>query len=888
MTSAMDVDSEVSPMHENYIESLVEPWKTIALKAVPAATEANPLSEASARLEQLEIDVRSRFVNLFFETDVYGVVGAAGNFWRKTLDLCLNFVCEASKPKPLPAYENMTPRRLPILLLEDGLDALSVSDAQQFWLTYVEPTLDGPDHLLGDLMWKSSNACNLPFLRVCNQFLRILDNASQSSQYEWQGRILTALAKAFSVADRSALKLWGTFRSGNANAYESEDIFDEYHPAVKEITPSSSSQVDYDLYESFWSLQSDFSNPNHIQIGPFMKKLKMVLEALESAASIRSDSSTAPKCDAVRYLTASSLLPTQLSSPDFRTSVVSQFLIVSSHLSSESAALANALTPFLSRAKKLLEKDDPELYHLLWETILQHREDAWRRWKKDKCPMAAFAPKQKPPAASAQNGERTLTMNGPLGESDAPPEQEYQSLQTEDLVKVSQELQKTVPSLEDHLEPYVEALDPESGIEADYHPGNDPLFAWRAMRLFAKHQLPLIKQCRKPQDLERITRELYRAKGNDIPGEMAPPSDNEVDEESVQRTPNDQQEMDGKSEQDDEEETKSRDGEEEDGSSNDDSSSDEGSHSRETEEKQAQPTSEAKLKNESEDKEEANEAMLDNDMEDSVEAQAGSGPIDTSDLKPETDDSKERPDESMDKEPTKDHDENNSKEGSFLGDKTEKPILKEDPATIEATGKSTGGPDTKSETTDTKTGPYDARDVKGANDDENKRVGRQPRGGGGRQDRDKDRKRRRSASVDRVNDKAPRRDHDGGRYNERRGGSGGRGGRRDDGSSGGRDRGRRDTSPPGRRGDRREEGGHVDGRGPPPEHYNVGSSTGSRGGGRYDDRSGPPSRGGRLDGPPPSRRADDGPPPRGGRGGGGRRGDDRRRGRDSFSGGGRR
>merc|ERR1711935_943766 len=94
-------------------------------------------------------------------------------------------------------------------------------------------------------------------------------------------------------------------------------------------------------------------------------------------------------------------------------------------------------------------------------------------------------------------------------------------LDNSDIVAVSKDLHIKLPTLEEHLKPYVEALDPESGIEDEYHPKNDSLFSWRAMRLYAKHQLPLMSQCRQPADLEKITREWYRQSHRmEIPGEM--------------------------------------------------------------------------------------------------------------------------------------------------------------------------------------------------------------------------------------------------------------------------------------------------------------------------------------------------------------------------------
>jgi THO complex subunit 1 len=475
--------------------------------------------------------VRLQALQLFLQDTNYDLQ-VIGNHWKSALNLCLHLVqfannVEKDDDSKTNNYSNMAARKLPLLLIEDCLDGLSVQDCQEFWSSFVEPALD--EVLLGDLLWKSSTVCHLPFLRVCNQFLKLLATASTSDDQEWKGRILWALSKGFSIADRSAMKVWGSFHTSNITNYESKEDFDTTSDK------SSSASINYSLYQAFWSLQADFSNPNRIQVGDFIKKMKLVLKGLESATSqhTSSSSSTAstPTPSSIRYLTSSTLLPSQLANADFRSCVVTQFLIVASHLSSESPPLANALSGLLSRAHKLLKTDHPELYTILWDSILSDREAQWRQWKKQKCPASAFAPKRKVDKTNVEKKQRARLLDGPLGNNESGSssmKQGYELLGKDDLLKFSQDLVKTVPTLEQHLEPYVEALDPESGIENEYHPKNDSLYSWRAMRLYAKHQLPLLKHCRKPADLERMTRQWYVSQGKVIAGEM-PPEDEEED-----------------------------------------------------------------------------------------------------------------------------------------------------------------------------------------------------------------------------------------------------------------------------------------------------------------------------------------------------------------------
>ena len=152
-------------------------------------------------------------------------------------------------------------------------------------------------------------------------------------------------------------------------------------------------------------------------------------------------------------------------------------------------------------------------FSLVLDSILSDKEVQWRKWKKiDKCSAAAFAAIKKTGVANGKKRKRSL-LDGPLGTSNENSSDQYEILGKKDLMEISQKLIKTAPTLESHLEDYVDALDPESGIEEEYHPKNDSLFTWRAMRLYAKHQLPRLKKCREPADLERMTREWYKEQG---------------------------------------------------------------------------------------------------------------------------------------------------------------------------------------------------------------------------------------------------------------------------------------------------------------------------------------------------------------------------------------
>eukprot|EP00980_Cylindrotheca_fusiformis_P029633 scaffold23625_cov137-Cylindrotheca_fusiformis.AAC.18 len=520
-TKSMDVDDGPSPKDASFVESLTEPWKSIASKVIPLDDAESPLESASERLEQLEIDCRSHIFEVLKNRN-QNIAEAIGDCWKTALNLCFHLVYYASSNPKDSRYTDILPVKLPLLLIEDCFDGLTITECKQFWEKSIEPAFD---ILFGDLLWDSSNSSRLQFLRVCNQFL----SRMEPTDFQWKGRVMMALAEGFPIADRSALKMWGHFHSSDNNDFETEE---EFQATDKSSIPTAS-PVDYSLYRAFWSLQNDFSNPNRIQLAGFINKMKIVLDALESAAS-NTEAKRIPSAESQRYLTSSSLFLTQLGTAKFRTSVVSQFLIVAAHLSAESPSLASALSTLLLRARKLLQTDNEELYKLLWDAILSKREVQWRKWKKEsKCAASAFAPKRTlEEAKSQQQKKRTRLLDGKLGEgNDRDDPKQYEIVKRDELAKIALELSQT-PTLEEHLEEYVDALDPGAGIEEEYHPKNDPMFSWRAMRLFAKHQLPLLKHCRKPADLERMTRQWYLDQGKVIPGEM-PASDPESDEEST-------------------------------------------------------------------------------------------------------------------------------------------------------------------------------------------------------------------------------------------------------------------------------------------------------------------------------------------------------------------
>ena len=569
--------NHIQPTDVDYIDSIEDLFfKSVAQQVIITdAQQGGAADETNRRLEDLEIGVRKKLFELLQEneklqcydhdeddikeSDNNEIADVIGTFWKSTLDLCHHIVHHASSSS-CTRYDNMAScRRLPFLLLSDCLEGLpSLEDTQKFWIDYVEPVL--VDTLFGDKFWCQLTETNnskkislpsshLPFLKVTNQFLKRLEYSSDNAvRVEWKGRILWALSKGFSIADKSAMKSWGNFHTTNATDFESKEEFDKVLRTniASSTNTSTTTVVEYNIYEAFWYLQNDFANPSKIQVGEFIKKLRLILAAMESATASGSGcevskivTSKTVHSKQVKYLTSSALLPSQMNDPSFRSSVLTQFLIVASHLGAESPPLKNALASLLVRARKLLQNDHPHLHKILWESILATgREDDWRQWKKQKCLSKVFAPNFKRKihldlgdavdVITKSSNKKRQSLDYPLGDNttldneNATSEGMFTSSSHNFLDRaIPKDFSEKIPTLEQHLELYVDALDPDSGIEDEYHPKNNSLFTWRAMRLYAKHQLPLMSQCRKPADLEKITREWYRnSHGKDIPGEM--------------------------------------------------------------------------------------------------------------------------------------------------------------------------------------------------------------------------------------------------------------------------------------------------------------------------------------------------------------------------------
>eukprot|EP00978_Attheya_sp_CCMP212_P016321 scaffold42639_cov37-Attheya_sp.AAC.4 len=247
-----------------------------------------------------------------------------------------------------------------------------------------------------------------------------------------------------------------------------------------------------------------------------------------------------------KYMTNSELLHLQLKDPELRIHILTQLLIVSSHLqqscsssaadgasttttNNESVMIRSKLLHLQQRAEELLNVVPPNgrqhLRTVQW--LLKERESMWKRWKKSKCkPLEKTLLTNTTSTTPNHKTKKRRLMDGHGSDSDAVVASVKRI--REELPTISKEMKtKATPKLYDFLEEYVDALDPEAGIEAEYHPRNDKVFSWRALRLLRMQSSattfgPLIR--RTDGDFEAMVRHIWQHERNiAIPKAPTPP-----------------------------------------------------------------------------------------------------------------------------------------------------------------------------------------------------------------------------------------------------------------------------------------------------------------------------------------------------------------------------
>lgn len=352
------------------------------------------------------------------------------------------------------------------------------------------------------------------------------------------------------AAETNEAKLSAAGKEAIKESIEGEEM------EVEEAVPSSSvgeSPVNYHLYKVFWEIQSFLScDPKVMEQKnkwpELLKSAKLLLDTFEAdcnkseirqakrrheqelkvAQCINSNNRAAKEIlpgsfntgeshyMGCKYLTSSQLFSLEFHDPAIRLQLGIQLLIAVHHrLKSPPSDLKPTSTVSTAPSSVVSEADLTELeqriFGLLESTPLvrgeellrtlrsllssaESREESWLRWKQSHCPSF-----EQPPATLAlsagDEGDRERKRRRMSSEAAADSTGGFFfEHQWEAMREATRRLVQQVPSMELHLQDFVDAEDPEAGIEDEYHPKHDTMYCWRARRLMATSKLSVFEE----------------------------------------------------------------------------------------------------------------------------------------------------------------------------------------------------------------------------------------------------------------------------------------------------------------------------------------------------------------------------------------------------------
>jgi hypothetical protein len=248
---------------DSIIEDLKDPKYPQTLQDPLKSFFQTALRSTDAAADELELLVRPHLASLTAsaaassdnsivdDDDKLASVRPIGQFWRDCLQLCFHVTALEDHSEHDKRLVNV--RKLPFVLLEDVLDYLTVDQCKLFWKYYLE---ESSDLLFSDRLWtpQKSRPCWLPFLKVCNHFIRRLEVV-------WKARIMETLARVFPLSEKSASMKWGSRNIETLTELVSPSDYQEEHEdelmvgSSQPAAAAARAQLDYNFYESFWSLQ---------------------------------------------------------------------------------------------------------------------------------------------------------------------------------------------------------------------------------------------------------------------------------------------------------------------------------------------------------------------------------------------------------------------------------------------------------------------------------------------------------------------------------------------------------------------------------------------------------------------------------------------------------
>ncbi|GJQ15802.1 hypothetical protein GpartN1_g7593.t1 [Galdieria partita] len=420
----------------------------------------------------------------------------------------------------LLSKEGTVEQAIPCQLLEDLMDT---TPTNQCWrvLDYFEEHLG--NFRSNDILFKGK----LIFLRACISLLR---RYSRVLDAETCGRIILLLSSAFPPSERSGVNLKGNFHTSNTTQYVGVDEQREFS--------SSDTVLDWNLYETFWSLQQVLSNPTvaygHMEWKSFCNSLSKVLQVMETdpvrefadcslsniQAEQMADEQSYHHMDFVKYLTNPYLLSFEFRDSIFRRYHLVQYLIFLQHMATLRETFTwidrNELEAIVNKIFRVLQGTKPhgEKFAEYIKRVLLH-ERYWLKWKTlDNCKAFERPPCEVPVDSAGRNDnilwrsleQRWRRLYNEDWDRKPIPEAENKSILQMNRSywswKPKQQREETLKDAERIIMPNIDEImgelrqDKEEGIEEELAKKNSHSFVWKSLRVLLGNDFNKFNQVR--------------------------------------------------------------------------------------------------------------------------------------------------------------------------------------------------------------------------------------------------------------------------------------------------------------------------------------------------------------------------------------------------------
>ena len=441
--------------------------------------------------------------------------------------------------------------------LEVLQDVFELAEEEHCHLIFRYLELRKQDGLFDGLFSTRGNGVIL--LGLCNELLRKLSPIQHSGI---RGRILKFMDSVFPLVDRSGINLKGLSNTDNITEYEGrnevDDLLKPFADAKTFDQLLNFEEVEKDpslFYPLFWRLQDLFASGVAVKnltptsfatvkkcIDCIVHVIKQVHESeKERSRKFMTISNGNPlNPPPLKYLTDKNLFTLQLRDATFRLTIIIQIILMISNISTELRLLYVKNTvksktsdqpavdgSAASPTKPSFPTNDdrawvPKIIFSLAQIINQmpngadytkalksitHLEDNWSEWKAKGChPFskdATMLPEYERPKPKTFKAKKLCGSDELSRLFSQKPE-----------LTAGSNPNLSRPTLDEYLEPLLEQLDPEAGIEEEYLLSNDTEYVWKAFRLASKQYLNEMRDI--PNfDLKQLVERIYPKPNND-------------------------------------------------------------------------------------------------------------------------------------------------------------------------------------------------------------------------------------------------------------------------------------------------------------------------------------------------------------------------------------